>query len=90
MSDMVEQTSQYDFMALRLTPDVCKRIMTQLRKSGDLPDLAGVTIFVVSMSDPSIPPTKLSEIKAFWLHWYFPACGANASSMRWAASLVNF
>lgn len=90
-SDMVEQTSRYDFLKERLTQERIQEIIETERKAGRLPDLKGIDVWVTGLgcSLKADSLNKEEEVKAFWLA-YFHACGARTSKHRLGASLINF
>jgi hypothetical protein len=87
MSDMMEDSENYDFERLKLNAAETKRIVSVERHADRLPDLRGVRVYVVGASAPS--DDKLFEVEAFWRS-YLTACGADVSNQRYGAALVRF
>lgn len=89
VSDMIQQSQSCDFMKEHLTPQTDEKIIQGLRASTDLPELHGVRVWIVSNVDPSVPPAKISEIRAFWL-LYFRQTGASLDSSQDGPTLLNY
>ena len=91
-SDMRQDSADYNFDRLNLTPSLTQKILAQLKSKGQLPNLAGVKVWVagagVSEGTP-LPANKILAIQHFWLA-YFKACGADLTSERYAPALINF
>lgn len=91
-SDMIEQTGQYEFTAEHLTQKRIQEIIEHERKSGRLPQLQGVRIWVIGEAESEkggLPPIKITEIENFWLA-YCKAAGADLDTGRYNSRLLNF
>lgn len=91
-SDMLEQTSQYDFSVENLTSRRIQAMIQQERDSGRLPDLNGVQVWVsgaTAAEKGGVSPKQIYQVQDFWLA-YFQACGADMTKAHYGPSLVNF
>jgi hypothetical protein len=73
ISDMLEDSSDYNFEKLDLTPKVIEGITNEKRKSKMLPNLQGVKVYVLGAS--SANTKKYLKIQEFWTR-YFNTAGA--------------
>ena len=88
-SDMVEQSRRYDFTGVPLDKKQANALIEKERAAGRLPKLEGAKVWVAGASAKGLASGKFHEIQAFWLA-YFTACGAELTSERYAATLINF
>lgn len=87
MSDMVEESAQYNFQKRPPDKKDVDRIIAAERKQNRLPDLKGVKVYVVGAGGKS--SEDLLKIRDFWLT-YFQACGADLNPADYGADLVKF
>lgn len=87
LSDMIEDSDEYDFDRLHLTPHEIQQIIDQRRGSNGLPKLSSVTVYIAGASASN--GRKFREIENFWLD-YLSACGATADNSHYAHSLMNY
>jgi hypothetical protein len=91
-SDMFEQSAHYNFVSLNLDKTKTQQIVNKEKGEGTLPDLNGVKVWISgagATGNSNIPSSKLNQIRDFWLQ-YFKATGADFSTTRYSASLINF
>jgi len=86
MSDMVEDSSRYNFNRLSLTPSRIRKIIAAEKKAGRMPNLKGLRVYVTGATAET---RKFLQIKNFWLQ-YFRACGAELRPENYGAGLVRF
>ena len=72
MSDMIEESGDYNFAAMRLNDSSIKKILAR-EKSQGLPDLSGVTVYVAGCNASS--RNRFLNVRNFWIQ-YFNECGA--------------
>lgn len=84
LSDMVEDSQQYNFQSLVLNVRTRDRIMAKEKSAGRLADLSSIRIFVSGASARSLD--QLVTLRSFWLT-YFKICGADASADRYVPAL---
>jgi hypothetical protein len=90
-SDMIEQTSRYDF-SQPLPDDRVEEIIKAERSARRLPNLKGVRVWVAGATakpKDGVSPDSIFAIQHFWLQ-YFKAAGADLSKDRFAATLLNW
>ena len=91
-SDMIEQSSRYDFARENLTEKRIQEIIQTLKKQKQLPNLQGVKVWVAGATAAvkgGLNPKKIYQIQDFWLA-YFAACGADLTKERYSTTLLNF
>jgi hypothetical protein len=86
-SDMVEESSHYNFRRDTLTPARSASIVEAERKAGRLPSLKGVQVWVSGAG--GTVPEKFLQIQDFWIQ-YFTAAGADLRKSRYGAGLMDF
>jgi hypothetical protein len=86
-SDMIEESPQLNFRALRLTDARIASILAVERKNGRIPSLSGVRVWVAGAGGAS--RDKFLEIQNFWIR-YFQAAGAELAPAHYNASLLDF
>lgn len=74
MSDMIEDSKNYNFTRERLTDKRIATIIAKERKGGRLPDLKGVTVYAVK-SVTCQAGEDYNGIRNFWIR-YLTECGA--------------
>jgi hypothetical protein len=89
-SDMIEQQPDCDFTSQNLTPARCRQIVAELRADHDIPDLTGVTVWVVCSTGQGVSAERIAAIRRFWTSYFLPAAGASASEDRYGPSLMNY
>lgn len=72
-SDMIEESTYYNFQKESLTPQRIKQIIDSEKLKKRIPDLKGIKIYVSGASAPT--SQKMLEIQSFWME-YFKECGA--------------
>jgi hypothetical protein len=87
MSDMIEDSSEYNFERERLTDKRISEIIANENRRKRLPDLSGVEVYVVGAKTPS--REQFYNIQNFWLR-YFKECGANLSKENYGSALLGF
>jgi len=91
-SDMIEQSSRYDFTRENLTGKRIQEIIQTLKRQKQLPNLQGVKVWVAGATAAAkggLNPKKIYQIQDFWLA-YFAACGADLTKERYFTTLLNF
>jgi lysophospholipase L1-like esterase len=91
-SDRVEESEHYNFTRENLTEARIKKIISQNRSRGLLPDLAGVKVYVVGASAGAYEKMRsgrMAAIRDFWLA-YFKACGAELTRERYGGALLGW
>lgn len=87
MSDMIEESSRYNFQKKPPEKKDIDLIIINEKKQDRLPDLKGVKVYVVGAGGKS--SDDMLKIKDFWLA-YFQACGADINPANYGADLVKF
>lgn len=72
-SDMIEESSYYNFQKENLTPKRIQQILDTEKSKKRVPDLKGIKVYVSGASASS--SQKMLEIQNFWMQ-YFKECGA--------------
>lgn len=91
-SDMVEESETYDFRKEKLSADRIGQIIAAEKKSGRLPDLAGVRVYVWGAGGGSyqgMTSAQILGIRDFWLR-YFKEAGADLPAERYLSAPVGF
>lgn len=87
LSDMVQDSKEYNFDRVKITDAYITNIIKDRRKKNLIPKLNDVKVYVAGASaDDS---KKFRSIELFWTR-YFAACGADFSSHRYGHSLIEF
>jgi hypothetical protein len=86
-SDMVEESARYNFRRENLTPARITAIVEGERKTGRLPTLKGVQVWVSGAG--GTVPERFTQIQDFWTQ-YFRAAGADLRKSRYGAGLMDF
>lgn len=87
LSDMIEDSDQYNFNDEKLTQRDDLRIIEQLERGEELPNLRDVFVCVEPPAQ-SEDLARFLKIQNFWL-LYFRRTGADADESRYVSSLVN-
>jgi hypothetical protein len=91
-SDMIESSSRYRFTRANLRPARIDAFIKAERKNGRLPDLHGVSVYVVGAGATrggDANAAHVRDVKSFWLA-YFRATGADLPGYRYGPTLVRF
>ncbi len=91
-SDMVEESSYYDFTKENLTASRIQAIIEAEKAQHRLPRLGGVHVYAIGASagfySRIMPPEAVRNIQNFWLE-YFKACGANLPVETYGSALIQ-
>ncbi|MGQ9569611.1 MAG: hypothetical protein ACUVUQ_01975, partial [Thermodesulfovibrionales bacterium] len=87
LSDMVEDSSEYNFEREKLTDKRIEQIVQNEKKKNRIPDLNGVKVYIVAAGVRS--SKRFFAIQNFWLR-YFKECGANLSKENYGSVLLSF
>lgn len=90
-SDMVEESSYYDFRKENLTASRIQEIIEAEKTENRLPRLDGAHIYVIGAAAgfySRMSPERVRKIQNFWLE-YFKACGANLPVETYGSSLIQ-
>ena len=90
-SDMVEESSYYNFTKENLTASRIQAIIEAEKKEHRLPRLEGARVYVIGAGVgfySSMPPETVRNIQNFWLT-YFKVCGANLPVETYGSALIQ-
>ena len=87
MSDMVEDSPNYNFEKYPPGEKRTKKIISLEKKKNRLPSLTGVKIYAAGAGGKS--SGHMIILKSFWMK-YFSACGANLQAGNYGAGLARF
>ena len=87
LSDMVEETTLYNFEQMILTDAVIKNIIETEKKEKRLPDLDGVTVYVVGAA--GVNSDKFRQLQKFWVQ-YIKAAGAEMETSDYSPNMLEF
>lgn len=87
MSDMLEESSDYNFAKKTLTEKRINEIISIEKKKKRIPDLTNVKVYVTGATAEN--RDRFFAIQNFWLR-YFKECGANLSKENYGSALLNF
>ena len=90
-SDMVEESSYYDFRKEDLAPARIRAILAAEKAENRLPKLDGVKVYVIGASAgfySRMEPEAVRKIQNFWLE-YFKACGADLPVETYGSGLIQ-
>lgn len=87
MSDMIEDSSEYNFERERLSDKRTAEIIGIERSKKSLPDLSGVTVYVIGAKAQT--REQFNNIQNFWLR-YFKECGASLPKENYGSTLLGF
>ncbi|NOZ70000.1 MAG: hypothetical protein GXP46_12340 [Deferribacteres bacterium] len=85
LSDMIEDSSVYNFEKENLTEKRIEEIIRKERHRKRIPDLRGVTVYIVPAGD--LNTKRYFSVQDFWLS-YFKECGASLSKENYGPLLV--
>jgi hypothetical protein len=87
LSDMLEDSEEYNFERLRITDEFTRRVIEDKRRRGQLPNLGGATVYVAGASGRTAG--KAHEVQRFWLE-YVKAANARLRPENYGPALVHF
>jgi hypothetical protein len=87
LSDMIQDSKEYNFDRVNVTDDYITRIIRDRQKHNLIPKLNEVKVYVAGAS--ASDSKKFRSIEKFW-NRYFAACGADFSLHRYGHSLLEF
>ena len=87
LSDMIQDSKEYNFDRVNVTDDYVTRIIRDRQKQNLIPKLDDVKVYVAGASAGDTK--KFRSIEKFW-NRYFVACGADFSLHRYGHSLIEF
>jgi len=87
MSDMIEDSSGYNFERERLSDTRVSEILSREKERNRLTDLGSVKVYVTGARASSTE--QLHTIQNFWLR-YFKECGADLSKEHYGPTLITF
>ena len=87
LSDMLEDSNEYNFEQVRITDEFIKRVIDSRRQRGRLPDLGGATVYVAGASARTAE--KAHQVQRFWLE-YMKAANASLLPQNYGPALVHF
>ncbi len=87
LSDMIEDSKEYNFDKNKITDEYINNIIRDRQKNKLMPNFTGVKVYVVGASaDDS---NKFRAVQTFWAR-YFAESKADFSPYRYGHSLINF
>ena len=87
LSDMIQDSKEYNFDRVKVTDNYITRIIRDRQKQNLIPKLDDVKVYVAGASAGDTK--KFRSIEKFWRR-YFVACGADFSLHRYGHSLLEF
>jgi len=87
LSDMIQDSKEYNFDRVNVTDDYITRIIRDRQKQNLIPKLDDVKVYVAGASAGDTK--KFRSIEKFW-NRYFVTCGADFSLHRYGHSLLEF
>jgi hypothetical protein len=87
LSDMIQDSKEYNFDRVNVTDDYITRIIRDRQKQNLIPKLDDVKVYVAGASAGDTK--KFRSIEKFW-NRYFDACDADFSLHRYGHSLLEF
>jgi hypothetical protein len=87
MSDMIEDSGEYNFEIENLTDKRIGDIISREKNRNLIPDLNGIKIYVVGALSKNLK--QYYRVQNFWLR-YFKECGANLIKDNYGSALINF
>jgi len=87
LSDMVEDSLDYNFEKERLNEERIREIIENERLKERLPDLKGVKVYVIGAQ--ARDKKKFFSIQNFWIN-YFKECGAILEKKNYGSALIKF
>ena len=87
LSDMLEDSEEYNFERLKVTDGFTRQVIDQQKKKGRLPDLGGAKVYVAGASAKSA--NTALDVQRFWLD-YCKAANADLAPQNYGPALMNF
>jgi len=87
LSDMIEDSSEYNFEKENLTDRRIEEILAKEKARNRIPDLRDVKVYVVAAGAGG--SKRFFAAQNFWLR-YFKECGANLSKENYGSALLDF
>ncbi len=87
LSDMIEESKEYNFDKNKLTDEYINKVIASRQKNNLMPNLTGVKVYVAGAS--AADSDKFRAVQTFWTR-YFAETGADFSPYRYGHSLINF
>lgn len=87
LSDMVQDSKEYNFERSRITNSYINKVVRYRAKNNLIPNLTGTTVYVAGAS--AADSNKYRSIENFWTQ-YFKKCGADFSHHRYGHTLISF
>jgi hypothetical protein len=87
LSDMMEDSQNYNFYNTQLTDSVTQDIISKEKSAGRLPNLQGANVYVVAAGTED--SDKFFEVRNFYLK-YFAAAGAKLDTSNYSNALLQF
>jgi hypothetical protein len=87
LSDMIQDSKEYDFSSTKITDDYINRVIKHRREKNLIPNLTGVKVYVAGASGSD--SHKYRSIEKFWAR-YFEKTGADYSPHRYGHTLLSF
>lgn len=87
VSDMLEDSEEYNFERLKLTDGFAQHVIEQQKKKGRLPDLGGAKLYVAGAS--AATANKALDVQQFWLA-YCKAAHVDLAPQNYGPALMNF
>ena len=87
LSDMIQDSKEYNFDRVNVTDDYIARIIRDRQKQNLIPKLNDVKVYVAGATAGNTK--KFRSIEKFW-NRYFVTCGADFSPHRYGHSLLEF
>ncbi|MCP3900190.1 MAG: hypothetical protein GY707_10820 [Desulfobacteraceae bacterium] len=87
LSDMIQDSKEYNFDKVRITNKYIQNIITNRTKQKLIPNLSGVKVYVAGASAKD--SKRFRAIELLWTR-YFHATGADFSTHRYGHSLLEF
>jgi len=86
-SDMIQESSEYNFRTEDLSERRIEEIISKERRMNRIPDLKGVKVYVAGATAPT--NEQFFNIRNFWMK-YFKECGAILLEENYGPTLINF
>ena len=87
LSDMIEDSSSFNFEKENLSDERIEEIFGTLRESRRIPDLRGVRAYVIGASHPD--DLRYRRIREFWIR-FFAEAGADLRPEDYGTTLIRF
>jgi len=87
LSDMIEDSKEYNFDKDKITDDYISNVIGYRQKNNLMPNLTGVKVYVAGAS--AADSNKFRAVQTFWTR-YLTKTGADFSPHRYGHSLINF